>query len=636
MSLTRQAALLLVGALWLAVLGSLGVHALGMQKTLQLQLEVRNNDDASLLALALSQQGGDEALMRTVAAATFDLGHYSRLTLRGEDGRVWFDLRGRERPAQTPRWLTRAMPIEAAAGTAQVSDGWRPLGRLEVAAHSAWAYESLWSALQRTAALLAVLGAATALAGVLALRAWQRPLNVTVAQAKALEDGRFVIADEPRAPELRRLTRSMNSMVRRLQQWFDTQAAQVDALQQVAQNDAVTGLPNRRRFMGLIESDRDTHSRSVGALLLVRVQDLQGLNERFGHQAADDVLRAIADVLQNYQNQVHGAFTGRLNGSDFALALPVAGMAEETAAALMQALRASPVGRVSDGRLVIGGVDHADALTLPALLATADAALAKAEAEGPFAVALLGSAADATVQGGAHAWRVGIEQALQAGHAQLDAQAVRDRTGRLLHLSCPLSLQLDPGDGQVPSRQWLPLAARSRLLPRVDLASIRLALEAIEADGTARSVQVSAMSMAESGFIDEVHGTLLRHPAAAQQLLLEVAEPTSEPLVHELREAVAVWRATGVKVGIEEAGGTLQGRAWLQTIALQQVRIAGRTLAGVAGDPTLQQYARSLATLVHGLGCKILAADVDDAADLAAIWELGFDGASGAAVAAAD
>ena len=31
------------------------------------------------------------------------------------------------------------------------------------------------------------------------------------------------------------------------------------------------------------------------------------------------VLRAIADVLQNYPNQVQGAFAGRLNGSDFAL-----------------------------------------------------------------------------------------------------------------------------------------------------------------------------------------------------------------------------------------------------------------------------------------------------------------------------
>ena len=105
MSLTRQAALLLVGALWLAILGSLGVHALGMQRTLQVQLDVRNRDSASLMALALSQQGADETLMQTVAAATFDLGHYRRLTLRGADGRVWFDLRSQDRLAQAPQWL---------------------------------------------------------------------------------------------------------------------------------------------------------------------------------------------------------------------------------------------------------------------------------------------------------------------------------------------------------------------------------------------------------------------------------------------------------------------------------------------------------------------------------------------------
>jgi len=63
------------------------------------------------------------------------------------------------------------------------------------------------------------------------------------------------------------------------------------------------------------------------------------------------------------------------------------------------------------------------------------------------------------------------------------------------------------------------------------------------------------------------------------------------------------------------------------------VRVGGHRLAGVAGDASVAPFARSLATLVHGLGLKIVAGDVDDAADLAALWSMGFDGASGTVIA---
>lgn len=662
MSLTRQAALLLVGALWLAILASLGVHAVGMQRTLALQLEVRNRDDASLLALALSQQGGDETLMQTVASATFDLGHYRRLRLVGDDGRVRFDLGGGERLADAPGWLVAAMPIDAPPGTAQVTDGWRRLGQVELASHSAWAHEAMWQALQHTALLLLVLGALAGAAAMLALRAWQRPLEVTVAQAQALEEGRFVVADEPRAPELKRLTRSMNAMVRRLQQWFDAQAAQVDALQRLADTDAVTGLPNRRCFMARLAAGRDAAAAAArpgdtpasgptaatqagvagraaipaesgaAALLLLRVRDLQGLNDRLGHRGADEALRRIALTLQQAAKAEGGVAVGRLNGSDFALAIDEPGRAARTAAALMRALRDGPLADTPGLQLAIGGVDEAGALPLPALLAAADAALAQAEAGAPFAVEVVAARAESARLDGAQAWRRGIEQALREGHARLQPRAVRTRDGELLYLACPLRLQLDPGGAFLPARDWLPLAARSRLLDRTDAFAVEQALRATESDGRARAVHLAAASLAAPGFVDRVHGLLQRHPKAARSLLLEVAEPGSESLVGVLREAAAVWRGSGVRIGVEVADGALQGRAWLQTVALAQLRIAGRAVAGLAGDAALQTYARSLATLAHGLGLRVVASGIDDAADLAAVWRLGFDGASGAAV----
>ena len=631
MSLIRQTTLLLVGVLWLALIASLGVHALGTHEALRLQAEVRNRDDASLLALALSQQGGDPTLMRTVAAATFDLGHYRRLSLRGADGQVWFDLESPERRAAAPRWLVALMPIQPPPGLAQVSNGWRELGRLEVSTQSAWAHESLWSSLQWTALLMVALGLAAGLAAAAVLRAWQRPLEVTMAQAQALEEGRFVIAEEPKALELRRLTRSMNSMVTRLRQWFDAQAAQVDALQHEAHTDAVTGAPNRRQFMGRLESDRRSAHSRVDALLIVRVQDLPAVNQRLGHEGTDRMLAAVGEVLQRFPHGIDGSFVGRLNGSDFALALTTAHQAERQAQMLMQSLRGSVAGSAGALQIVIGGVDDVGLLPIPELMATADAALAQAEADGAFSIRVQQGAG--AVRVGEHAWRQRIEQSLDEGRARLTPQPVRDAQGKLLHLSCPLRLQLEPDGEYLAARHWLPLAGRSQLLPRIDLRAIALALDAMAQDGRARAVHMAASSLAQVGFIEEVLSLLRRRPAEARQLIIEVTEPSGDALVRELREAVSAWRAAGARVAIDDAGGALQGRDWLTSLPLHHVRVGGRRLAGVASDGAVAPFARSLATLVHGLGFKIIAGDVDDPADLAAIWAMGFDGASGAAVA---
>ena len=54
---------------------------------------------------------------------------------------------------------------------------------------------------------------------------------------------------EPRMPEVRRLTRTMNSLVARLRLSSGAQAEQIAALHRQATGDALTGLSNRTHFL---------------------------------------------------------------------------------------------------------------------------------------------------------------------------------------------------------------------------------------------------------------------------------------------------------------------------------------------------------------------------------------------------
>ena len=102
-----------------------------------------------------------------------------------------------------------------------------------------------------------------------------------------------------------------------------------------------------------------------------------------------------------------------------------------------------------------------------------------------------------------------------------------------------------------------------------------------------------------------------------------------------LLEAATGWRRLGVRVGVEHAGALPQALSRWHAAGIDYVKIDARHLRGAAADEAVRGYAGSLVALIHGLGLKAVAEGMDEAPDLAAIWALGFDGATGAAVAPA-
>ena len=192
--------LLLAAVLLLALAGAVGINLLSARDTLQTQLSMKNSDNAQSMALALSQQRGDAQLMKLLLAAQFDTGFYRRMRLSAPTARG-LRPRSRRRPRSARRAGSRALlPIESEPGVAQVCDGWRALGRVEVVSQSAYAHDELWRGACARCWLLAALGAVAMLLAAAGVRRIRRPLDDTVAQANALVEGRYLLVDEPGCP----------------------------------------------------------------------------------------------------------------------------------------------------------------------------------------------------------------------------------------------------------------------------------------------------------------------------------------------------------------------------------------------------------------------------------------------------
>jgi predicted signal transduction protein with EAL and GGDEF domain len=649
---------LAVGLFALASIWAIAVlaQALALRDLLQSDLGKRNGAAAAAMAQQASRPDLNLLDLPALIEARFALGDLLRLAAQVPSGVELSALNGAARAPEVPDWFVAALPLRPEPGRAPVGGEGSVQGWLALETDPAATQELLWAAMLRAAVGTAV--GLAALAGLLLALGlvWRerrrRSLAAALMQAQALAQGRWVTAPEPAGSELQPLTRSLNTLVEGLRERFAQQASELSRLQRQAQTDAVTGLPRREQFIARLDESLSRPDGPDTALLVLRLHGLVAANQALGHDGTDRLLGVLAEVLQTYVEHVPGSFVGRLNGSDFALCLPAAGVAADTARSLLAALGASPLGRQAGLRCSIGATEGLQGLGASRGLAAADEALARADAlfdeSGPGDSAtesagqeaaggrwaMLPAAERVADPAGSRAWRAQFAQALADGRVQLGAAPVRAPDGQLLHLACSLRVQLQPGGPFHAARRWLALAARSRLLPEADLAALDLALVCCAADAQERAVPVAAASLASSAFCEAVHARLQQAPLAAKRLHLELGEGAPEALRGPAWKPVQAWRALGTRVGLLHLAGAPGALTLLPPGGLDHVTVVARHLRGVASDIAVRDYAHGLQSLLHGLGLRVFAEGIEDAADLQTLWQLGYDGVVSAELAA--
>ena len=94
----------------------------------------------------------------------------------------------------------------------------------------------------------------------------------------------------------------------------------------------MTGLNNRRNFLSLAETEWSRFRRYGRplALLMCDIDHFKRVNDSYGHDAGDEVIKTVADILQKQKRA--SDIVGRLGGEEFALVLPEATLDSAVAA----------------------------------------------------------------------------------------------------------------------------------------------------------------------------------------------------------------------------------------------------------------------------------------------------------------
>lgn len=390
-------------------------------------------------------------------------------------------------------------------------------------------------------------------------------------------------------------------------------------LRKLADSDALTGLRNRRGIERAlaVEVERMRRHGSRAAAVLVDCDDFKSVNERFGHDGGDEVLREIGNRIED---QVRDSdVVGRLGGDEFLVLATDLRPGEATLLAhrIRQAIAARPV-TTSHGPVAVAvscGVESIDPQNadLEGLVGRTSAGLKVAKRAGKDTVATADTAAVALP--GPSDLRALAQAIVDVANGEVRGYEFLVRGPR----------------GPLESPERLFRAHRERdSLTDIDLASLDrcLATAADVKAGMRVHVNLLPSTLIESD-VDKL-GEQIAAVREPRNLYLEINEamlvgdPAAlAPSSRELR------RRTGCRLAIDDVG---YGRSSLEALLVLEpdvVKIDRRFVHGIATDARLRRQFARLVRIGRAIGAEIIAEGVEREVDRRVLLEHGVELAQG-------
>ncbi|GGK61541.1 GGDEF domain-containing protein [Amphritea balenae] len=193
--------------------------------------------------------------------------------------------------------------------------------------------------------------------------------------------------EEDREKQLQKRYEQMNSRLEQMEQQTQLMTEHIETERQRAMTDALTSLPNRAGYDDQIEAEFERWKRYQHhfSIVVADLDHFKRINDSFGHQAGDKVLKLIANVLTRKCRTTD--FVARYGGEEFVILMPSTN-AEKSAQGvdkIRKAIESSPFnfhGKPVQITMSFGVAEIQEGDTVESLFARADKALYSAKGNG--------------------------------------------------------------------------------------------------------------------------------------------------------------------------------------------------------------------------------------------------------------
>ncbi len=642
MSLLKQLFLAICLFLVVAFTGSFIAGVESSREQLISQLRSHAQDAATALGLSMTPHVDDTAMIELMVSSIFDSGYFASIrVVRIPDDSVIVERATEIRPENVPGWFVDLVDLQPQGGDALIMRGWEQAARVEVLSHPQFALAKLWDSALGSLFWLLLCGLVSAVLGGWLLRTQLRPLDNMVQQAQAISRREFLTLPRvPRTPELKRVVLAMNQMVDKLKTLFAEEASRSEKLREEAYQDSLTGLANRRQFdIRLSNQLVVSEQHPDGYLLLLRLNDLGGLNQRLGGQRTDALIAALGDALKRLLESPGRSewLASRNRGGEFTLLAPGLNRddAERLASELSDMLDNLRQTGASDCNPVahIGIAAFRPGEDAGAVLGRADQALAQAQSNADRCWERLDDFSAQNNQG-LHDWRSWIDDALNQGKLQLYFQPVAEcaNRDRLLQHKV-LARLLDPQGEAIAAGRFLPWIERLGWAARFDLAMLEHSLTHLAQHPQPLALSLSAATLRDERSKARLLEMLRNHPEAAHLMTLEVDERHLPPPA-ELEALSQNVREAGYSLGLQHFGGRFSLIGNLTHLGLAYLKIDGTYIRAIDQESDKRLFIEAIFRATNSIDLPLIAEMVETEGELEVLTELGIHGAMGRLIGA--
>ncbi|EGM76438.1 PAS domain S-box/diguanylate cyclase (GGDEF) domain-containing protein [Rheinheimera sp. A13L] len=405
-------------------------------------------------------------------------------------------------------------------------------------------------------------------------------------------------------------------------------------LEHQANYDSLTGLPNRNLLNDRLQQAiayAKRHDQQF-TLAFLDIDHFKVINDSLGHTAGDELLQHIAERMKR---QIRDTDTiARLGGDEFVILLtdnsPISTHVRRLDKLRQQLIR--PV-MLEQQEIVISfstGICRypMDGDTSVTLLRNADTAMYEAKHQGRNRICMFKPEMNTIVQ-----QRLQMEQAIRQGLFSKEFlvyyQPQADlSTGRLCGLEA--LVRWYHKEQMISPLAFISLAEQSGLITELDFYVFTTVCNQIsqwrnELQGVSVAVNFSALSFMDAQFVPRIRTILELYQVDPDWIKIEMTESI---LMHDADESLLKMqelRSLGIHFSIDDFGTGYSSLAYLKRFPFGQLKIDRSFIGDVYTDPDSAALVRSMISMGHNLGIKVIAEGVETMEQLGFLLKAGCD-----------
>jgi diguanylate cyclase (GGDEF)-like protein len=405
-----------------------------------------------------------------------------------------------------------------------------------------------------------------------------------------------------------------------------------------AAHDPITGLPNRHSFDAALSEAILTSGEKKMALLYFDIDRFKQVNDAYGHQTGDLLLKEFATRVHQCIRQ--NDIIARLGGDEFAVVLRDIKTTQDATRVVKKIVKALEPPISLDERTVflsasigIAMFPH-DGRDLWSFVANADVALLHAKQSGRNHYKFYRPSMGREVSS-----QLGmvqeLRQALRENQIELYYQPIIDtQTQKTLSIEALLRWQ-HPKRGLLTAGEFITVAEHygiMRMLGEETLRAVLAQQGSWQEHGTHPirvAVNISPREFTDSRFVERIKKLLAEYRIQPSLLEFEIVETLAMENIELAKDRFKALRKLGITISIDDFGTGYSSLSYLKDLPIDNLKIDKSFVRRSITSEQDRAIIQAIVTLGHSLHLRVVAEGVETEEQLHLLRDLGCDAVQG-------